>query len=364
MKIFRLRTTVLLVGLMCLVSTGSVSAQTNESADIQQARFRDRIFSSGRLFGGREEAEDTSTDRWGREAEAAKPRVMLEPVKMPVYRGAAAGAPPRQTASTSSAEGEPADALLKLVNRAIDVTSMRYLDVNTHTPWQIMHGVLALREDLVLRSGNQYVRALDWISRGPTYRNQPWFEATAHGGRAHPFNVPFHFEGHVNQFLALLSLSNLPYDHQFQVAGGKTVTMADMIENAKLTVSAREEITWTLWFLTHYIDQDSEWDNAAGEPWSMEQLVRIQTQASVKAHPAEGRMDCSRWPMHGTPICRSIIHSGARGSMRTRRFADTSKSPSRCRTAMAASRPSTSPGPATARTTTSGFVFPGILSSV
>src|SRR5690606_32191891 len=39
--------------------------------------------------------------------------------------------------------------------------------------------------------------------------------------------------------------------------------------------------TWTLWFLTHYIDIDEEWINAAGQAWSMEELVQIQTASPV-----------------------------------------------------------------------------------
>lgn len=187
--------------------------------------------------------------------------------------------------SRNSAQKDP---LLLLAERAIDKTSLRYLDADQHTPWQIMHGVVALRQDFVLKRGDGTVRCIDFLSDAPTFRGEPWWQVTRYGGRAHPFSVPYAFEGHANQFLALLSMSNLPLTHEFRINDQQTVTMADMVENAKMTVNTREEITWTLWFLTHYLDIDTEWINALGEPWSLEELVRVQTKAPVVGTPCGG----------------------------------------------------------------------------
>ena len=143
--------------------------------------------------------------------------------------------------------------------------------------------------DFILRAGKRTVNAIEWMSNGAKFRGQYWFEATEHGARAHRYNgVPYEFEGHINQTLGLLALSNLPLHHEFQVEGGQTVTMADMVRHAQLTTSTREEITWTLWFLTHYLDIDTEWVNAEGEPWSLEELVRLQTKAKAVGAPCGG----------------------------------------------------------------------------
>ena len=197
-------------------------------------------------------------------------------------------APPVQTTVKTDSAIRKVDPLLQLAERAVAKTSQRYLDANHHTPWQIMHGIVALRRDFELTRGNGKVNCIDFISNAPTFRGEHWFQATRHGGRAHPFSVAYAFEGHANQFLALLSMSNLPLDHQFKVARGRVVTMADMIRNAKMTVNEREEITWTLWFLTHYLDVDAEWNNEDGEPWSIEKLVRLQTNATVTNAPCGG----------------------------------------------------------------------------
>ncbi|QDU37440.1 hypothetical protein Mal4_17520 [Maioricimonas rarisocia] len=201
-------------------------------------------------------------------------------------RALQAGSTITRTATTSRANVD--DALLELVETAITKTSRRYLDVDRHTPWQIMHGLLAYRNNYLLKSGDGHVNAIEWITNGARYRGTHWFEVTQYGGRAHPFTVPYAFEGHVNQFTAILSMSNLPTDHPIKVAGGRTITVADLVRHAKMSVSTKEELTWTLWFLTHYVEPDAEWVNQQNQQWSMEYLVRIQTRSSVTRAPCGG----------------------------------------------------------------------------
>lgn len=181
------------------------------------------------------------------------------------------------------------DRLLDLVDEAIERTSRWHLDFQRHTPWQILHGLLALRENYVLRDGDKMVNAIDWLSNEAQYRGRHWFEATRHGARAHPYSgTPYEFEGHVNQSLAIIAMCNLPPDHEFKVAGGRTVTMADMINHAKLNINPREEATWTLWFLTHYLEPDEEWITATGQPWSMERLIRQELRSDPNRAPCGG----------------------------------------------------------------------------
>lgn len=194
---------------------------------------------------------------------------------------------PTETAATPSNVAR--DPLSDLVDKAITTTSNRFLDADVHTPWQIIHGLLALRRDYYIKQNGTPVNAIDWISSGARYKGADWFQATKDGGRAHPYNgTPYEFEGHVNQFLAVISMSDIPLDHSFTAAGGKQVTMEQMVHHAKMNVNSREEITWSLWFLSQYVDQDEEWINNANEPWSMERLVRMQVKASPYDAPCGG----------------------------------------------------------------------------
>ncbi len=179
------------------------------------------------------------------------------------------------------------DPLLIKVNKAIQVTERRFLSTEIHSPWQILHGVLALRNDYQLKRNGKKVNALEWIAQGQKYRGEHWFQKTATGGRAHPFNKPYHFEGHANQSFAIMTMADLPTDYKFKADHGY-VTIQNLIDNAKATVNKKEEITWTLWALAHYLTPDAEWENNKGENWSIERLVRIQTKANVIKAPCGG----------------------------------------------------------------------------
>ena len=170
------------------------------------------------------------------------------------------------------------DPLDKLVDEAIEVSHRRMLSTEVHTPWQIAHGILALRWEYTIYQNKKRIRAIDWVSTGPNFRNRPWFITTEHGGKGHPFTEPYAFEGHPNQFLAFYAMAGLPLDHKFK-AGKKTITISSMIRNAKAEVNTDEEITWTLWALSRYLPWNTEWVSNRGEQWSMETLVRVQMQS-------------------------------------------------------------------------------------
>lgn len=189
-------------------------------------------------------------------------------------------APTRPTVS------RPTDPLDQKVDEAIGVTARRILSVDTHTPWQIGHGMLAFRMDYVLKKGNSKINAYEWIATNPTFRSQttdangavkvqnlPWFYLTRWGARPQKFTgTPYEFEGHPNQFLAFFALARIPLEFEFLIQGRK-VTFGDMLNNAKMEVNDREEVTWNLWAFAYYLDVDESWRNANGDMWSMERLV-------------------------------------------------------------------------------------------
>ena len=176
----------------------------------------------------------------------------------------------------------------QLLDRAIDVTSKRYLTANSHSPWQIFHYILAMRQESVLWLGKEKVNAIEWLTTAePQFDNQPWLLLTPHGAKFHPYTQKFHFEGHPSQFLALLSHSNLPLDLPFHVQV-KYVTLKDMVNNTMKEVNTREEVTWVLWALQYYLKSVATWVNQAYEAWSIERLVRIETEAPVVGAPCGG----------------------------------------------------------------------------
>ncbi len=170
-----------------------------------------------------------------------------------------------------------------LVDEAVAVTSRRYLTADVHTPWQIFHGLIALRQNFKLKVDGQKVSALEWIRGGRFYKGLPLVEQTPYGGRFHTFTEPYAFEGHPNQFLAILAMSELPRDFTFKAgANGAVISVDDMLRHAQAECNDREEITWTLWLFSRYFPHNAQWQNKYGEQWSMERLVQTQTNQRVQ----------------------------------------------------------------------------------
>ena len=182
--------------------------------------------------------------------------------------------------AASGAVQQSTDPLVKLVYETREVQRQRLLSSTDHTPWQMMHGLLGLRQDFLINHNGETINGLEWMQTGPMFENEPWFEKTQFGGRAHPYNKPYAFEGHINQSLAILAMCNVPLDTQFGTPTGP-VTMREMLKNAQMTVNEKEEVTWTLWALCTYLPSDAEWVNAKGERWSIERLVQVETGKKV-----------------------------------------------------------------------------------
>lgn len=173
------------------------------------------------------------------------------------------------------------DALMNKVDQAIAVTSRRKLEVGVHSPWQVVHGVLALRQDMMMvKPDGTEISGIEWMASGALWKGDTIFKVTEYGGQGHPFSSKWDFEGHPTQFLGYMCEARLPLDFEFQ-AGPKKVTVRDVINDAKMTVKEGPEITWTLWALSHYLDTNDEWVNARNEQWSIERMLRIEHQDSV-----------------------------------------------------------------------------------
>jgi hypothetical protein len=193
------------------------------------------------------------------------------------------------TAFHPPAAYDPADNYLtldQLVDRAIAETARRRLTAGFHTPWQIVHGILALRWDFMLWKGpgsTDSLSAIEWMASGPIHDGLPLWQLTPYGGRGQPFTKPYAFEGHPTQFMGYMTMADIPADYKFKAGPNAehTITIRDIINDAKMQVKEGPEITWTLWAISHYESPDAEWTNAVGEPWSIERLVKIQTAEQV-----------------------------------------------------------------------------------
>ncbi|WP_171185650.1 hypothetical protein [Alienimonas chondri] len=191
---------------------------------------------------------------------------------------------------------KPVDPLATACDEAIRIASARLLtgesrNARSNSPWQIGHGLMALREDYVLIADGRQVRALDWIASGPKFKNEPWFVRGRFGPKAHEYSgTMYDFEGHPNQILAFLAMSDLPQDFVLRDGDGRPFTIAEWIETAKreVRINRTEEVTWTLWAFSVYLDSDAQWVNARREGWSMSRLVEEELKSDPTKHACGG----------------------------------------------------------------------------
>jgi hypothetical protein len=201
---------------------------------------------------------------------------------------AAVGAQLSPASTTPAPEIASDDPLLVQVDQAIQINGQRFLVANSNSPWQIFHGILAYKKELMLRVGDQKMSAIEWVAtHEPRFDGRPLLLATPHGAKFHPFTREYAFEGHPAQTLALLSESHLPPDFEFKL-GDRKVTIADFLNNTLMEINDREEITWVLWALINYLKCDAQWTDQWGRPWSIEKLVQMQVNAPVVGAPCGG----------------------------------------------------------------------------
>jgi len=196
----------------------------------------------------------------------------------------------KEQAAKPVIKAPPVDPLGDTVEKAIQATSQRRLTAGLHTPWQVVHGILAQRWDLSLvkkDAPGQEVNAIEWITSGITFDGEPLWEATPYGGRGHPYTRPYAFEGHPTQFMGYMTMADIPLDFEVKTPT-KIITIRDIVNDAKMQVHEGVEITWTLWTLAHYEEPDAQWFNAAGQPWSIERLVRLQVDEPVTSGACGG----------------------------------------------------------------------------
>jgi hypothetical protein len=164
-------------------------------------------------------------------------------------------------------------ALRSRIRRVLALYYRRPVNARDHTPWEVMHWVIAYNVDaqiFVQGPGGETTTAVGWLCynrpcRGQTLLNLRDGRITALYGVG--------LEGHTGQLMAILGQSRVMADYPMMV-GNRQFTVADLVETQKLTCQSNTELTFQLIGLAHYLDLDETWRNSAGEVWSIPRLIR------------------------------------------------------------------------------------------
>jgi hypothetical protein len=165
------------------------------------------------------------------------------------------------------------DALSKKIDHVLAVYSEKHLNTGQHSPWEIMHRLVAFGIPTEIRRDapdGPRVNAIGWLLWGGRANGMPLM-TTSGGvpmGRVGPG-----LQGHPGQFLGMLAQSGVSTDSPFQL-DGKSFTVADLIEQEKLDCNTNIELTFKLIALSYYLRSDETWRSRNGQQWSVERLTK------------------------------------------------------------------------------------------
>ncbi|MCP4814200.1 MAG: ADP-ribosylation factor-directed GTPase activating protein isoform b [Planctomycetaceae bacterium] len=163
----------------------------------------------------------------------------------------------------------------------------RHLNLQQHAAWQILHGVLVYQQDFQVYDKQQPLPAIDHLLAGGAMRG--WnLQPVAHGLdgerglRATMDQGSKAGQGHADQWLAVLAQTELPPTQDI-VVDGQTFTVADLVRQVQwdLPRNYEREYSWTLIGLTSYLPTSDQWTASDDQTWSIERLVRSETERDL-----------------------------------------------------------------------------------
>ena len=173
------------------------------------------------------------------------------------------------------------------ITRTLAAYQRRPLNTAQHSPWEVMHGFIAFGIPTQLRvggPGGTPVNSIGWINTGGKCRGQVMMvPAGDHPQALYGIGV----QGHSAQYLAILAQCRVSR-HSPITLQSKSYTVADLIEQEKLSCKAGTELTFTLIAMAHYLHTDAEWENRAGETWSLPRLMEEEIEQPIRGAACGG----------------------------------------------------------------------------
>lgn len=171
----------------------------------------------------------------------------------------------------------------------------RQLSNQRNGAWQILHGVLAYRQDCMMETPEGTVAVIPYLLDGGVIKG---FEPLPGDRFENPDSQGLRMElepgsktgqGHRDQWLKILSMCDLPDDQTIRV-GSETFTLLDMIRQAEWDIprNVEQEYSWTLIGLTAYRPTTYRWTARDGRLWDIEGLVHSELQRDLATSACGG----------------------------------------------------------------------------
>ena len=173
------------------------------------------------------------------------------------------------------------------VRSALALYETRKLNTREHSPWEVMHALIAYGVQTEIHRGGPggpKVNAIGWLCWDGRCAGDTLLARSRHGieGRIGPG-----LQGHAGQFLGMLAQSRVKIDYAMQV-GGQPFTVADLVEAEKRDCRAGTELTFKLIALSHYLDHSETWTCQDGQQWSISRLISEELRQPIRGAACGG----------------------------------------------------------------------------
>jgi hypothetical protein len=167
------------------------------------------------------------------------------------------------------------------------------MSVERNAAWQIVHGAVAFKNDLLIESNGKLVPAVDYMLAGGKMTG--WdFEpgemfVERRGLRSILVPGSKEGQGHPDQWYGYLSGCGLAPEQEI-VNNGVTYTLADLGRQVEWDAprAMNREYSWTLMGLSAYRSSDHKWTAMDGQEWSIEKLLEIECEHDLGNSPCGG----------------------------------------------------------------------------
>jgi len=182
------------------------------------------------------------------------------------------------------------------LDKALESTFQRRLNLRHHAAWQILHGALAFQREFLVEKepGGETVSAVNHLLNGGRMKGWTTEPGTLQENGRRGLRAVLEAgskagQGHADQWLAVLAQCNLEPEQPI-VVDGDIYTMSDYLNQVQWDVARNvdREYSWTLIGLTAYLPVDATWTAADGRVWNIERLVQIELDQELASSACGG----------------------------------------------------------------------------
>ena len=154
------------------------------------------------------------------------------------------------------------------------------LNSKDHSPWSLMHTMIAWGSDSYIRAGGPQGRSVGtvhWLANNGLSDGVRLLYVQNNEIRA---RTGPGLQGHDGQFLAMLAQTRVRDSYPIKV-DGREFTVRDVIELEKKTCRSDMELTFKLIGLSHYLAPDEVWRSETGRRWNIPKLINAEIAAPI-----------------------------------------------------------------------------------